>query len=298
MHNRVLKGMNRRKLTSALSRLGARFSSGPVSSAQIVQKQQMEGLLASRPDIEQKVATLMDPKIFAKTMDKYYFQRNVDAHVNTDQQLKADMEALVEDGVVDLFESELPDECQILRQHDRFLGILPTPSPSAYSAAAMWPQHTGSMVLAKLVAQYVHDRPMQYDKMVRNPPYLEWKEWKREKQEAADRQAAEAAAAEAAAAEAAAAAPAAAAAKGAAEGPEAPAAAGPSASRARWDAVLGSCCQRAAFVTAQQPGTARSVHTAAAAATVAAAGVAASVAAVVAEGGKPPPQQQQVGHVD
>ncbi|KXZ47810.1 hypothetical protein GPECTOR_32g422 [Gonium pectorale] len=68
----------------------------------------------------------MDPSTFASTMDRCHFQRNVGAHVNTDKQLKEDMAALVADGVVDLFESELPDECQIVRRYEDFLAVLPT----------------------------------------------------------------------------------------------------------------------------------------------------------------------------
>ncbi len=50
----------------------------------------------------------------------------VSAHVITDEQLRQDLAALVADGVVDLFEGELPDECEIVRRHEDFLAILST----------------------------------------------------------------------------------------------------------------------------------------------------------------------------
>ncbi|KAG2429183.1 hypothetical protein HYH02_014118 [Chlamydomonas schloesseri] len=54
---------------------------------------------------------------------------------------------------------------------------------------------SGSMVFAKLVAQYVHGLPTPYDKLVRNALYEEWKEKEREKKEAEEAAAAELAAA-------------------------------------------------------------------------------------------------------
>ncbi len=159
MHDKLLKGLFRERFTATLSRLGSRFllgRSGATDNDDVEQQNIMAEFLAASPAVKERIATLMDPDTFASAMDRCHVQRNseqgritggnmnwrcvrlgltvqlnfvdaVGAHVSADddQQLKKDFAALLVDGVVDLFTSELPDECYIVSRHEDFLAILP-----------------------------------------------------------------------------------------------------------------------------------------------------------------------------
>lgn len=156
LHDKLLKGLFRGRFTGTLCRLGSRFFAGAIGKNDTGQYNSMTELLTASPALKERVATLMDPDAFASTMDRCQawssgeqgsdswrqcenyrcqagltveltFVNAVSAHVSGDDdlQLRKDLAGLLLDGLVDLFQPELPDECYIVGRHEDFLAILP-----------------------------------------------------------------------------------------------------------------------------------------------------------------------------
>lgn len=127
LHDKLLKGLFRGRFTGTLCRLGSRFFAGAIGKNDTGQYNSMTELLTASPALKERVATLMDPDAFASTMDRCQAWSSVSAHVSGDDdlQLRKDLAGLLLDGLVDLFQPELPDECYIVGRHEDFLAILP-----------------------------------------------------------------------------------------------------------------------------------------------------------------------------
>lgn len=129
-HKKLFKPLYKDKLHTVMSKYGARFlkpAAGPTANKHSLENKATTNTQL-RGDLEAALAVISAPMgavDFAKALDDAYQSRNDAQHVNTNEQLEAELKGLHEAGVAELFEDDEPAAALLVKHYDVFLQLLP-----------------------------------------------------------------------------------------------------------------------------------------------------------------------------